>query len=123
MIEDNREIFDSDIMNVHYQKYYSDATEKIPPGDWENPNPIFFLAIKEGIKFDFNVLFDNYRKDELIKADDEILKNLKIPEVAKDVIKEFCNQNLTSEVKCLIEEALKEFGVGAKTRLGYGIFE
>lgn len=110
-------------MNVHYQKYYSDATEKIPPGYWENPNPIFLLAVKEGTKFNFNVLFDNYRKDELIKTDDEILKSLKIPKIAKDVIKGFCNQNLTSEVKCLIEEALKEFGVGAKTRLGYGIFE
>ncbi|MEO0232301.1 MAG: type III-B CRISPR module RAMP protein Cmr6, partial [candidate division WOR-3 bacterium] len=125
VIENNREIFDLDIMNVHYQKYYSDATGKIPPGDWENPNPIIFLTLKEGIKFNFNVLFDKWRATRIKESEEKELKELKIPEYAKEIVKnwESNTQELENKIKELIEEALKEFGIGAKTRLGYGIFE
>ncbi len=125
IIENNREIFDLDIMNVHYQKYYSDTTGKIPPGDWENPNPIIFLTLKEGIKFNFNVLYDKWRATRIKESEEKELKELKIPEYAKEIVNnwESNTQELENEIKKLIEEALKEFGVGAKTRLGYGIFE
>ncbi|MEO0244582.1 MAG: type III-B CRISPR module RAMP protein Cmr6 [candidate division WOR-3 bacterium] len=125
VIENNREIFDLDIMNVHYQKYYSDATGKIPPGDWENPNPIIFLTLKEGIKFNFNVLYDKWRATRIKESEEKELKELKIPEYAKEIVNnwESNTQELENEIKKLIEEALKEFGVGAKTRVGYGIFE
>jgi CRISPR-associated protein Cmr6 len=97
-------LFDLDVMNIHYPKYYSGNE---PPGDWQNPNPIFFLTIKEGINFNFHVLFDQYRYTQLSHD-----------------YRELINQSqLVSEVKEILEYALKEFGIGAKTRLGYGLFE
>ncbi len=43
-----------DIMNVHYPDYYRDEKGSTPPGDWMNPNPIFFLAVR-GVGFNFAV--------------------------------------------------------------------
>ncbi|MFN4220148.1 MAG: type III-B CRISPR module RAMP protein Cmr6 [bacterium] len=111
-LQDNQQIFDLDIMNVHYQSYYSDDSGNTSPGDWENPVPIVFLTVKEGIKFKFNVFFDAYRAKEILKMKEDSKKI--ILDEAKD---------LKEEIKDLLEKALKEFGVGAKTRLGYGLFE
>ncbi len=41
-----------DVMNVHYRDYY---TKGEIPGDWMDPNPVFFLAV-EGLKFKFTLL-------------------------------------------------------------------
>jgi CRISPR-associated protein Cmr6 len=107
----NFDIFELDVMTSHYQEYY---TKTQTPGDWENPNPITFLTVKKGIPFEFNVLIDKHRLQE-------IEKNKIIP---KNVIEKLKNyQELKSKVKRWLELALKEFGVGAKTRLGYGIFQ
>lgn len=76
-----------DIMNPHYQDYYS---ENKPPADWQNPNPIKFLTV-EKTKFQFYLIS---RKPTLLDKAEEILK-----------------------------ESLKEYGIGAKTSLGYGLFE
>jgi CRISPR-associated protein Cmr6 len=104
-------IFELDVMTPHYQKYY---TENQIPGDWENPNPITFLTVKKGIPFEFNVLIDKHRLQE-------IEENKIIP---KNVIEKLKNyEYLRNKVKRWLELALKEFGVGAKTRLGYGIFQ
>lgn len=43
-----------DVMNVHYRDYYGDASGNVPPGDWMNPNPIFFPVV-EDIDYEFNV--------------------------------------------------------------------
>lgn len=121
-IEDNQQIFDLDIMNVHYPSYYGDKTGKTPPGDWENPIPIVFLTLKEGICFKFNVLFDEFRAKRISDSDEE---KSKIPPEAKGIVKKWINQDhneLSEELKEILERALKEFGIGAKTRLGYGIF-
>ncbi len=121
--ENNREIFDLDIMTPHYREYYSDKEGKVPPGDWENPLPIVFLTLKEGVEFNFNVLFDKFRAENILKFGSEELNKLKILEKAKDILRNFCeSKNLEKEIKELLEEALKNFGIGAKTRLGYGIF-
>jgi CRISPR-associated protein Cmr6 len=111
----NFDIFELDVMTPHYQKYY---TENQTPGDWENPNPITFLTVKKGIPFEFNVLIDKHRLQE-------IERNKIIPEkVIEKVIEKLKNyQELKNKVKRWLELALKEFGVGAKTRLGYGIFQ
>ncbi len=100
-IENNEPLFELDIMNVHYPKYYS---ENEPPGDWQNPNPIYFLTVKPGVKFRIGVLFDKYRYNNL----NNDLKKLDI-------------NNLKNNIESLIKEALSEFGIGAKTRLGYGV--
>jgi CRISPR-associated protein Cmr6 len=107
----NFDIFELDVMTPHYQKYY---TENQTPGDWENPNPITFLTVKKGIPFEFNVLIDKHRLQE-------IEKNKIIPEKVIEKLKNY--QELKNKVKRWLELALKEFGVGAKTRLGYGIFQ
>lgn len=75
-----------DIMNPHYQNYYSG---KEPPADWQNPNPIKFLTV-EKTKFQFNLLSKD--EDLLVKSE------------------------------ALLKSALKELGIGAKTAIGYGIF-
>jgi len=114
-IRENQDIFDLDVMTPHYQGYY---TQNKPPGDWENPNPIVFLTVKKGINFCFNILFDEFRAKE-------ILNDNSFPQKAKEILQRWVNNSscLTNIVEKWIKIALKEFGVGAKTRLGYGIFE
>ncbi|MFZ8831031.1 MAG: type III-B CRISPR module RAMP protein Cmr6 [Thermodesulfobacteriaceae bacterium] len=117
-VQNNQQIFELDVMTPHYQGYY---TKNQVPGDWENPNPIPFLTVKKGITFCFNVLFDKFRAERLLT-----LKDDEFPNQAKGIIKEWFNDNfskISQDVKKWIEDALTEFGVGAKTRLGYGIFE
>ncbi len=75
-----------DIMNPHYPQYYSGNEA---PADWQNPNPIKFLTVKN-TKFQFYLAS---RDKTLLKDAEKLLKN-----------------------------ALKEHGIGAKTALGYGIF-
>jgi len=116
-VHNKQQIFELDVMTPHYQGYY---TKNQVPGDWENPNPIPFLTVKKGITFCFNVLFDKFRAERLLT-----LKDDEFPNQAKGIIKEWLNNfsKISEDVKEWIEEALTEFGVGAKTRLGYGIFE
>jgi len=83
-----------DIMNPHYPDYYSGEKPK-PPTDWQNPVPIKFLTV-ENTKFQFYL-------------------------AAKE--KDNSNNDLIKKAKSLLEEALKNHGVGAKTALGYGIFQ
>lgn len=119
-VQNNQQIFELDVMTPHYQGYY---TKNQVPGDWENPNPIPFLTVKNGITFCFNVLFDKFRAERILTLKDNEFPNAN---VAKEIIKEWLSNNfsnISQDVKVWIEEALTEFGVGAKTRLGYGIFE
>jgi CRISPR-associated protein Cmr6 len=119
-IQNNQQIFELDVMTPHYQGYY---TKNQVPGDWENPNPIPFLTVKKGITFCFNVLFDKFRAERILTLKDDEFPNVN---VAKEIIKEWLSNDfskISQDVKEWIEEALTEFGVGAKTRLGYGIFE
>jgi CRISPR-associated protein Cmr6 len=121
-------IFELDVMTPHYQGYY---TKNQVPGDWENPNPIIFLTVKKGITFCFNVLFDKYRAEEILR-DDEFPK--KVKEIIKEWIDNLSKLSVGAEetlrddefpknVKKWLEAALTKFGIGAKTRLGYGIFD
>lgn len=41
-----------DILNNHHSAYYQG---KGPPGDWENPIPVYFLAVEPGQSFGFGV--------------------------------------------------------------------
>ncbi|GEM_PF-2263985 len=55
----DKKLFRLDVMNPHYGPYYSnegwDKKEKrpVPPGDWYNPIPIFYLTVNVGVKYRF----------------------------------------------------------------------
>ena len=115
IINENTEIFELDIMNVHYPSYYGDSSGKTVPGDWENPIPIYFLTVKSGIKFNICVLFDEFRWNKLKELEKFKNKNDVINEVEKLI-----NGNFLEEI---LKIAISQFGVGAKGRLGYGILE
>jgi len=91
------ENFETDIMNPHYADYYQ---ANKPPADWLNPNPIYFLAIKEGVEFEFNLGLAQLEPME--KSEETLL--------------------LETAYKLLII-GLENFGVGNKKRKGYGGFK
>lgn len=89
-------LFEMDIINVHYQKYYStmledDPKNRMPPADYYNPVPVKFLTVKDKVVFRF-----------IVTSNDK---------------------ELLDEAVTVMKSALSEFGIGAKTALGYGEFE
>ena len=83
-----------DIVNNHHPKYYEASDNSHPPGDWENPIPVYFLAISAGNTFEFAL---SKRRDDV--ADE-----------ALDHAREW------------LLGALCQLGAGAKTAAGYGGF-
>ena len=142
--ENNQKIFILDVMNPHYSSYYGDKDGKIPPADWENPTPIFFLTVKEGVKFRFVVLFDKWRWEKIkndgiyITKDKKkyLIVNKENTENKKDIENDnekILKVNLPVEqfenilenegfFNNILKQALSFYGVGSKTRLGYGSF-
>ncbi|QWK13502.1 MAG: type III-B CRISPR module RAMP protein Cmr6 [Aquificota bacterium] len=114
-------LFRLDIMNPHYSEYYGEKRDI--PGDWENPVPVFFLTVKEGVSFRFVVLFDECRW-EVIKKKGIPDKEGKRRQLADEEIKGV-EEYMESEkfYEDIIGQALEFYGVGSKTRLGYGLFE
>ncbi len=80
-----------DIVNNHHPEYYRGVDA---PGDWDSPNPVYFLAIKPRTPFQF-VLTLRRRDADL--------------------------QLLHDAATCL-QMALTQYGAGAKTAAGYGCF-
>src|SRR2546421_4524687 len=93
MPKEGRVKFALDIMNPHYPKYYS---EKKPPTNDQDPNPITFLTVTD-TTFVFALAPRN-------PAD---------PQHRADV-----NQAIE-----WLKEALEKYGVGGKTSAGYGYFK
>lgn len=119
---ENKKPFELDIMNPHYQSYYSDDKGIKPPADWDDPVPIYFLTLKEGVSFNFTILFDDYRwqkiKDKEFKEDKkEIFESVKkgVDELTKE-----SNQKFFEEI---LKKVFTFYGFGSKRRLGYGIFQ
>jgi len=90
------EHFEADIMNSHYGDYYQLGKA---PADWLNPNPIHFLALKEGIVFEFSL---GLAPLEPMEDNEEKL--------------------LLTTARKLLKVGLENFGVGNKKRKGYGWF-
>jgi CRISPR-associated protein Cmr6 len=86
-----------DIVNSHHKKYYSppDDKDEYPPGDWEDPEPVYFLAVKRGTTFTFPL-------------------SKRRPDVADELL-DLARQWLLG--------ALCHLGAGAKTNAGYGAFK
>ena len=83
---------ESDIVNNHHANYYEGTDE---PGDWEDPIPVYFLAVSVGTVFDFAVS----------------------PRSADDA-----ESRLTDLALEWLRGALAHEGAGAKTNAGYGRF-
>ncbi len=87
-----KENIEIDVVNPHYQDYYT-SKGKEPPADWYDPVPIFFMVLSEGTKFTFMLDILDAKKEKYLELAEKILKI-----------------------------GLKDFGIGAKTRKGYGWF-
>lgn len=83
-----------DVMNVHYQNYYSDNKGRTAPTDCQRTNPIPFLTVS-GSPFQFIV---GANKKTLIE--DKTIQD-------KSII-------------AWLKDALESHGIGAKTAVGYG---
>lgn len=82
-----------DIMNPHYPDYYKENNSNVPPTDWQNPIPVFFLTV-EKVNFDLTLIY--------------LKKDLRNQKIYGKTLEEW------------MKEALKYNGIGAKTSLGYG---
>lgn len=89
-----------DILNNHHPSYYQSDDEATghPPGDWENPVPVNFLAVPPGTEFAFAL---GSRRGG---GDPEAL-------------------SLLSHARDWLIGALCHLGAGAKTAAGYGAFQ
>lgn len=86
---------EKDIVNSHHQKYYeNEGRDDNAPGDWESPNPTYFLAIPAGVTFRFAVA-----KRDAATPDADLAAACR-----------------------WLENGLCLLGAGAKTAAGYGYF-
>ena len=84
-----------DIVNNHHPDYYQHDDNTHPPGDWENPVPVYFLDVKPGTVFTFTL--SKRRAD--------------VPDALLDLARQW------------LLGALCHLGAGAKTNTGYGAFK
>ncbi len=50
----NQDIYKVDIINNHFPDYYN--KDDVPPNDWFNPIPVYFLRLSEGVIFQFTII-------------------------------------------------------------------
>jgi len=86
-----------DLMNPHYGRYYRDGRW---PADNQDPVPVTFLAIKKGVAFEFVLALS--------------LKGRLAASTAASTV--------LDQMEQLVREALRTYGIGAKTGAGYGYF-
>lgn len=86
---------DLDIVNPHYPDYYRDTTYQKPPSDDQGPVPIPFLTVAASSVFHFAVA--------------------PRPGVAAE--------NDVEIALAWLQQALRDYGLGAKTNSGYGRFK
>lgn len=102
---------EADIMNSHYQDYYSKG-EPEPPTDDMDPNPVTFLTVKDTV-FRF-LLGEQQKKHRNNKVDKQKALYKSTPEEHR--------VSLLSVAGYWCKRALSEHGIGAKTAVGYGYF-
>ncbi len=98
---------DFDIMNPHFNDYYSDNTNRKAPKDTIKPNPITFLNVAA------DNLGNNNPKTKFIIA-------VGVKEGAEIDLSEYPDINTLNE---LITKTLTLKGLGTKTSAGYGFFK
>ncbi|RME46713.1 MAG: type III-B CRISPR module RAMP protein Cmr6, partial [Deltaproteobacteria bacterium] len=97
-------MLECDILNPHYPEYYRKEGAGISPSDTENPTPIYFLAVKPGVTFEFR-----------FKLRDDDIHN--------GTPKNWSREALLEQVEAWLARALSEWGIGGKTSAGYGYFD
>lgn len=97
-----------DVMNSHYQKYYGEGK---PPADYLDPNPVFFLTLKESC---FQIIL-SVREGENKKLGKDI--DFKLNSHVDE------NSSLLDLAKGGLKIGLEHFGIGSKTAVGYGTGE
>ncbi|NFC30380.1 type III-B CRISPR module RAMP protein Cmr6, partial [Clostridium botulinum] len=107
-----------DIMTPHHKDYYSSKEEQILlPLDSDDPTPIQFLVMKKNgatkLNFEINLAIDKSISNDIIR-ENESINNAILEKYKNKTIYEFILENLI--------DALKFYGVGAKTSVGYGYF-
>lgn len=95
----------ADIMNPHFGKYYA---EQHPPEETDNPIPVKFLAVKDGVEFIFRCFASPLLPSPLGAANDPVFG----PFDPRD----------EDAVCAMYTRALHHLGVGSKTSIGYGRF-
>ena len=85
----------ADIVNNHHTQYYAGEDD---PGDWEDPVPVYFMAVAAGTTFDFAVS----------------------PRIAAS--RDGSGLELAALAGEWLQAALVHEGAGAKTHAGYGRF-
>jgi len=96
-LEEPKLVFD--IINPHYASYYSDPEGKKPPGDYDTPIPIVFLAVEA--KAGFGIVL-TVRENAIIQQG------------------RLAGKRILDIVAQHLREALVDQGIGAKTSVGYG---
>lgn len=117
-----------DIMNPHYGDYYAEKkvhNNPIPPADYLSPNPIPFLTVGEGTKFQF--LIGIKEKDNVPIGDNSKLfmdssgtPIMARKEDASELVLASGETPLLYILEARLQQALEEHGIGAKTAVGYG---
>ncbi|WP_408645755.1 type III-B CRISPR module RAMP protein Cmr6 [Tindallia magadiensis] len=97
---------EEDIMNVHYQQYYSDT--KAYPGDYYSPIPVTFRPVSSA----------DFRINLAVKKKDESLLNEKLR--TSECMAQEKYKDIDSFLKVQMKKFLEWQGIGAKTALGYG---
>ncbi len=86
-------LFAVEVMTPHFGEYYK-SNGKEAPNDADNPIPVTYLSVNEGVLFIFAIGLRNNAPPRTPRGD----------------------------AKELLREALQVMGIGAKTAAGYGIF-
>ncbi|MDC0994071.1 type III-B CRISPR module RAMP protein Cmr6 [bacterium] len=91
-----------DVMTPHHSSYYGAAEDddNHPPADWDSPIPIQYLTANKKLKFRFFLGCALHAGDEQQRK---------------------CIKAWLDIVQALLDAALKEWGLGAKTSSGYGV--
>lgn len=113
-----------DIMNPHYGEYYNPKNPK-PPVDYLLPNPIPFLTVGEGSKFQFLIGIKEKNNEPIGENSKLFMDSNGVPiMVRKEDPSELVPASVETPIRFIVEawlkKALEEHGIGTKTAVGYG---
>ncbi|HOZ49330.1 MAG TPA: type III-B CRISPR module RAMP protein Cmr6 [Candidatus Hydrogenedentes bacterium] len=91
--------FDVDVITVHQKPYYDDKSNRQPPSDGENPVPVHFLTLAQGIEFAIGLGLSARGRD--------------MESATQDMLLDFVQDALAA--------ALWDWGFGARAAAGNGL--